>query len=122
MKQQPLRIYIAGPISATTEEQTKFNVMEAMTAYLALIKKGHYPYCPHLCTYADTFALQNNITITYDEWLKLDFSWLNVCDIMIVLKASPGVKHEINYATMHNITWFDNYREIPTVGEEVEEC
>jgi len=56
LNRKTLKIYIAAPYSAETKEERAKNVESAIDAALALFKKGHFPYVPHLTYWVDKYA------------------------------------------------------------------
>ncbi|MEK6852819.1 MAG: hypothetical protein AABX59_02980 [Nanoarchaeota archaeon] len=52
------------------------NVERALDAYLTLIKKGHFPYLPHLTHFVH---LHSDELIPWEVWIEQDEAWLEVC-------------------------------------------
>ena len=99
--------YLAGPLTHENEDN-KFmdNVRNALKAYVTVIKMGYLPYCPHLSAFADIVG-----DINYEDWMELDFGWLEKCDAVIRLPGdSPGADREVERAKKLGIpvyTWFE---------------
>jgi hypothetical protein len=94
-----MRIYIAGPYTAATKEERIGNVNRAIDAALALYKKGHHPFIPHLTHYVDERAAGLGVAITRDEYVRnWDSPWLEACDALVLLADSPGAKEEFEAA------------------------
>ena len=47
MKNNSLKIYIAGPYSADTKEESLKNTKVVIDTAIELFQKGHYLYAPH---------------------------------------------------------------------------
>ena len=80
-KKRQMLIYIAGPLSAPTEEQRLANVYRAIDAGLAVYRKGHIPFIPHL-----------------SHWVAIDDAWLRECDALLYLGSSRGADIELQRA------------------------
>lgn len=90
-----LTIYVAGPYSADTEKGRLANTQKAMDIALALIKKGHYPYIPHLSHFVDIHAKEQGIDLSWEFWMHFDFVWLEKCDALFFISESPGANMEL---------------------------
>lgn len=108
-----MHIYIAGPLTAPNREQ---NVEIGMTAYLQLLRKGHYPFLPHFDYYADNLAKRIGRPVTYEQWMELDFAWIPKCDAMLRLPgASSGADREVAEADRLNIPVYTDISQIPNI-------
>ena len=95
----PLRIYIAGPYTASSEAEIQKNVETAIDASLALYKKGHFPYVPHLTHFIDQRARQTGVQMTWEDYVfRWDSAWLALCDALLFLAESPGARKELELA------------------------
>lgn len=113
-----MRIYIAGPYSASTWEEVQVNTDKAVWAGVQVMNKGHIPFVPHLCHYMDELARDNEIEIGWDEWLLYDFQWLDLCDAILFLAPSRGANLELVRATERGMKVFYSIEEIPRKWEE----
>ena len=94
-----MRIYVAGPYTASTEDQRVKNVERAIDAAIALFQKGHTPYVPHLTHLIDERAKEAEIRITREDYVRRwDKPWLEVCDAFLLLADSPGAREELHAA------------------------
>lgn len=98
--QEPLRIYIAGPYSARGAEFHDVprivmqNVNRAIEAGNEIIKKGHYPFIPHLSFYVDVAA---NNQYPWDLWYDIDNSFLDLwANAFLYLAPSFGADQELD--------------------------
>ena len=48
-----MHIYVAGPYSGASASEVERNVRTAIAAGVEIIRRGHYPYIPHLTHYVD---------------------------------------------------------------------
>jgi hypothetical protein len=94
-----MRIYVAGPYTADTNDERVENVERAIDAAVGLYKKGHAPYVPHLTHLIDERAKQLGIVITREEYVRRwDKPWLGICDAFLLLSDSPGAREELDVA------------------------
>ena len=86
-----LRVYIASPY--TKGDQIE-NVKRQIETAHKLIDLGFAPYLPLLCHFQHVY-----IPRAYEDWLKLDFEWINACDALLRLEGeSEGADKEVEYA------------------------
>lgn len=86
-----MRAYVAGPY---TKGDVVLNVRNAIHAADTLLVLGHWPFVPHLTMLWHTISPHE-----YEEWLRLDFAWLEVCDCVVRLPgASAGADREVSEA------------------------
>jgi len=80
-------VYVAGPYTGGDVVQ---NVRRAMTAANDLLVAGYTPHVPHLCHFLHLLNPQ-----PYEVWMRLDFAWLEKCDVMVRLSGeSSGADRE----------------------------
>ena len=81
-------VYVAGPYTVGVVEE---NVRLAITAANSVMDLGLSPYVPHLAHYMHQVRER-----TYEEWMTLDFAWLDRCDSLLRLPGlSPGADREV---------------------------
>jgi len=112
----PLKIYIAGPYTADTEEQINMNVNSAIDAAFMLFSKGHFPYVPHLTHFIDLRAKETGINITWEDYIKWDMVWVETCDALLYLRSSRGANLELQAAKEWGKIIFYSLDEIPWVN------
>jgi len=105
-----MRIYIAGPLTASTELEEEANVARAFDAGLVVLGRGHAVYIPHLDFYMQK---RPGCKIRGNDWLKHDFKWLEVCDGLLFLESSPGADLELAKAKELGLRIFYLLLEIP---------
>jgi len=93
-----LKIYIAAPYSADTEEEREKNTEAVINAALALFKKGHFPYIPHLTHWVDKRAKETNVVMEWKDYIKWHRPWLETCDAFLYLNSSKGADLELQVA------------------------
>ncbi|MEM5811911.1 MAG: DUF1937 family protein [Candidatus Aenigmatarchaeota archaeon] len=111
--EKPLKIYISGPYSGNTPREVNNNVVEAINYYLIILKKGHFPYLPHLTHYPYIYSKEE---IPYIVWLIQDAIWLRECDAIFMMpgwEKSRGAKFEHWAAQKIGKKIFYNIDEIP---------
>ena len=108
-----MKIYIAGPYSADTKEERLANTHYTMDAWIALVKKGHTPFCPHLYHYMDEHAKLRGIEFSYSVWMEQDEAWLRECDALLFLGPSPGANKELAIAIEDGMGVYYNINDVP---------
>lgn len=83
-----MRIYIAGPISADTHDKMAWNVFKAIYIAKDIIKKGHFPFIPHLFWFL-------GLDRSWQWWIDFDDVWLRQCDALFYMGPSPGADIEL---------------------------
>lgn len=89
------------------------NTNNAIEAGLAVFKKGHAPFIPHLFHFADAYAKREGIPMTESDYRFIDMEWLRQAEGIYVLAISDGVNREISEALELGIKRFDTLAEIP---------
>jgi len=99
MRVKQMRIYVAGPYTADTNDERVNNVKKAIDAAIGLYEKGHTPYVPHLTHLIDERAKELGIVITREDYVRCwDKPWLEICDALLLLADSPGAREELDTA------------------------
>ncbi len=110
-----MKIYIAGPYSADTAKKRHENVVKAIDAGLAVWKKGHCPYIPHLTHFVDHRAKITSTPMEWEDYIAWDKTWLETCDALLFLGSSKGAEIELNYAKQKGKEIFFSINSIPIV-------
>jgi hypothetical protein len=113
-----LTIYIAGPYTAINSNDLERNAKAAIDAGIAILKKGHTPFIPHLTHYVDLRAQELGIEITWEEYMKWDQGWLDKCDALLYLGSSRGADIELLRAKAKGLQIFHSLNEIPSNVQE----
>ena len=108
-----LKIYIAAPYSADTEEEQIKNTEVVIDAALTLFQKGHFPHIPHLTHWVDKRAKETKSTMKYEDYMKWHRPWLETCDAFLYLNSSKGADLELQMAKDLGKTIFYSIDEIP---------
>ena len=94
-----VRVYVAGPYTAPTPEAVQANVDRAVDVGNRLLDLGFRPYVPHLSHYQHARKARH-----YEEWMALDFAWLEACDLLLRLHGtSSGADREVEHAKRKRI-------------------
>jgi len=113
----PLRVYVAGPLSAPTKEGIQANAAKADAVARDIFLKGHYPYVPH--GQSNWFDDPRIDATDYKAIVEgLDFAWLRVCDAILMLDGwhySKGARMERQAAVEWGIWIFRSVEELPAV-------
>lgn len=117
---KPLYIYVAGPITAKTNDNINdiprivhLNVKKAIFVSIELIKKGHYVFTPHLDHFLN-IEVEKEV-FTNEFWYKYDYGWLKKCDALFYIESSRGADNELKWAKKHGLKIFYSLDEVPTV-------
>lgn len=99
------RVYIAGPI---TKGDLAENINQATRAFLALVRAGFAPLCPHWSAYAggaivhpstgSVYALAERLPVgtTHEDWMGVDLPWVAAADAVLRLPGeSVGADREV---------------------------
>jgi len=95
-------IYIAGPITASTEALRQANIDYACYRAAFYWEKGYSVICPH----ANTMNVASYINRPDFDWIPGDIDQLKRCDAICLLKGwekSKGVRTELMVALRHNL-------------------
>ena len=95
---RPLKIYIASPYTASTQEQIIANVNAAIDASFKLFAKGHFPYVPHLTHFIDQRAREIGMDLKWEDYIRWDMVWARACDALLYLGSSKGADLELQAA------------------------
>jgi hypothetical protein len=106
-----MHIYIAGPYSGSLREVKK-NIKRAVFAGVEMIRRGHYPYIPHLTHYVDQLK-GSKITLEWEDHLDWGLAWLDRCDALLYLGSSRGTEIELNHALNQGKLVFRSIDEVP---------
>ena len=119
-------IYIAGPISNGSKlgaREIFRNVQKGEDLYMALVKKGYNPICPHFSYHP---WLRYEEDLKWQTWLEMDESYVKGCPLLFYMKPeiygeSKGALHEYELAKKLGKTIYTSMDEVPdlTKVEEV---
>lgn len=118
------RVYIAGPISKGNQFH---NCADGILANRLVMMLGGTPFCPHLSMLTDVVChamskLEPEYEVTYDEWLQMDFEWIDVCDVLLRLPGeSKGADMEVEHARNRDIKVVFGLEELPLAIREFHE-
>ena len=121
-KERPLKIYIAGPYSPkncdlhTAPIIAHRNVKKAIEVFWKLVKKGHYPYIPHLSHFIHLETPEDMIPPPQEFWYKFDLEWLKSCDAIFMLEGwenSRGARLELETAKKLGLQIFFKLEDVP---------
>ena len=110
-----LRIYIAGPYTAQDQNGHEANTDRAIDAGIAVYKRGHSPYIPHLTHYVDLRAKGTHVNLTWEDYIRWDMPWLQICDALLYLGKSKGADLELARARRLKKKIFFSIDEIPVI-------
>jgi len=121
MQSNSLKIYIAAPYSAETEEKRERNTKIAIDAALALFQKGHFPYVPHLTHWVDKRTKETGVTLNWEDYMKWHRPWLMACDGFLYLNSSKGADLELQMAKDLEKSIFHSVDEVPESVSHIKE-
>jgi len=109
----PLRFYVAGPFSATSDGERRHNREKAEIIGIKLMKMGHLAHVPHAATW------QMDSVIPMKQILDLDFTLIrNWATALYVLGRSPGTDQEIKLAEELGLVIVWSLNEVPDLREK----
>lgn len=116
---KPLRIYIAGPYcpkDCSLHEApvvAQRNVDRAIEVAMALIKKGHYPFVPHLSHYLNIHYSRKK-ELTAEFYYLYDHTFLDHwAEAFFFIKHSPGADAELLRASELRLPIYSKVRDVP---------
>lgn len=113
--EHPLKIYVAGAYTAATKYNIERNVRIAIDVGIALFKKGHFPFIPHLTHYLDRRAEATNNHLIWQEYMMRDLAWLEVADALFFMGESKGANIELEAAQSMGLDVYYMLSEVPDV-------
>lgn len=121
-------IYIAGPL---TKGNMANNINQATDAFLALVRAGFAPICPHWSAFSTrarydadldmTFAVAsaNGCGLAHSEWLAVDFALVTAAECVLRLRGeSLGAEMETKLARACGKPVFNTVEEVIAWGRE----
>lgn len=85
-----------------------YNFYKGVTTGHTLMKAGFAPFIPHMSFINESFH-----TVTWEEWLEYDETWIAVSDAIFRIKGkSPGAEREVKFARKRQIPIFTSLRSI----------
>ena len=111
---QPLRIYVAGPLNGDTCAYLA-NMHNMLCVSSAIRRKGHSPYIP--CLDFMCGILEGHME--YQDYLNMSQPWLKVADALFFMAPSPGANCELATAQLQGIPIFTDLANVPWVKETV---
>jgi len=111
-KNKRLKIYIAGPYTASSKREILMNVNNAIDVGIRVWEKGHYPYIPHLTHFVKA---RPEFKLLWKDFIEWNRPWIDCCDALLYLRKSKGADIEKEYAQSKEKMIFKSLKEIPTV-------
>jgi len=108
------RIYVAGPYSSDNVIDILNNMCRGMRLATEVLLAGFYPFAPWL-DYQFSLMLQDDESLTIDDYYKYSIAWLEVSDAILVTQnyeKSNGTLKEIEKARELNIPIFYSLGEL----------
>lgn len=100
-----IKVYIASPY---TIGDVAVNVRRQIDAYDKLLTFGFLPFAPLYSHYQHMFHPRS-----YEEWMDIDFEWLEVCDCVLRLDGeSSGADREVEHAKKIGVIVFYSFDEL----------
>lgn len=107
MRPDAEKVYIAGPYTACTPDDTDRNIEAARKVLADLFRAGYTPFCPHSMT---ARFERDYPDIDYQVYVDTDLEWLKVCDYIYLLpgwERSAGSLGELRLALATGIRVFN---------------
>src|SRR2546426_8595135 len=109
-----MHIYVAGPYSGASASEVERNVRTAIAAGVEIIRRGHYPYIPHLTHYVD-LVKDTDVRLSWEDHLDWGIAWLDKADALLYLAPSRGANIELEFAKKNNKRIFYAIEDVPTL-------
>lgn len=85
-----MKVYIAGPLTKGNRIE---NIRNAFLVASTVMSFGHTPFVPH---HYDFMELIAGTCGTYEDFMRVDFEWLELCDVIIRIPGeSLGADREV---------------------------
>lgn len=114
----PLRIYVAGPITATTQEEVDANYKRGQMIGDDLEALGHLVFVPHRYEVPCEGHAVGTGRLAYETFLRLDMSliqhWANA---LFFIGPSPGANRERAFAVHLGHTIYERIGAVPKVDD-----
>jgi len=110
------RIYISGPYAADPPKKRDLHIQRAREAAAILLRKGHWPFCPHTMTAHFDEYFPDIPPMVY---LAADLAWIPLCHSMLMLhgwRYSKGATAEHKAAERLGLTIYDDIRQVPQLS------
>lgn len=107
-----MKIYVAGPLTASTKKEVEANVERAIDIGTKLIKMGHTPFVPHLAYMLE----QRDLSLDYETMMAWDHEWMKMCDALYYIDSSPGTDRELKWMESHGRKIFYSLEEIDDIS------
>lgn len=115
---EPLRIYVAGPITATTQKEVDVNYKRGQKIGDELEALGHLVFVPHRYEVPCEGHAVGTGRLAYETFLRLDMSliqhWANA---LFFIGPSPGANRERAFAVQLGRTIYERVDEVPKVDD-----
>lgn len=116
--------YIASPYSHHDSKKMEKRYLEVTKFAAKLTAKGFIVFSP--ITHCHVMAMLQKMPHDWDFWANIDFTFLDVCESLIVLQlpgweSSVGVTAEITYARnrgkriMYCKSWYDFKKQVEVI-------
>jgi len=105
-----VRVYIAGPCSATGFNSVEEHIAQARAAMVEVYRRGHTPFCPH------TMAAGLEGDLEREVFLRTDLEWLRLCEAVLMLPGwhrSPGSVAELQEAERLGLGVYYRVEDLP---------
>jgi len=110
-----MRIYIAGPYTASNARDVQGNVNRAIEVGCALMRMGHTIYIPHLMHYV---WLHPDGDFPYEHWMAQDRTWLGQCNAFFYIAPSKGADIERAWVEEFGLNIFESLETVPRASNE----
>ena len=109
-----MKIYVAGPLTAETDEKIMENVQFAIEVGRRLMQKGHLVFIPHLFHFMDPCTTTGDAqNWSFAQWMAFDLAWVRECDALFCISSSQGTNMEVIEAGRYGKPIFHSINEVP---------
>lgn len=104
-------IGVAGPYSASTEEQRKRNLDAMNDAAAKLLEKGHVPIIG--VNAALPIVERANVTDKYKAMMDISLAVIDKCEALLLIGESPGAIKERDLILSKGLPVYYNINDVP---------
>ena len=104
-----MRVYVAGPYGSPSQAEVNANIAAAVEVGKQLALRGHTPFIPH----AMTAGWEKDPRFVREDFLRIDFDWLDQSEALYFIGPSPGANRERERAERRGLPIWTSMDEVP---------
>ena len=108
-----MRIMVAGPYSAPSEEQRRLNAQKINCAAAEVLKRGHIPIVGVNAALPIVEAAGLEGEEKYEGIMRISFSLAEICEAILYIGTSKGVEMEKERFSLRGLPVYASLSEVP---------